>query len=1210
LLSDRPDEPIVPAALKAGAIDYLAKNQLAPETLRSAIARALARGRSDRSGPRNDNGSNGCRQVEEELHRSRETSRQQLSEIESIYKTAPVALCSHDNQLRYVRVNERLAEINGLPISEHIGRTPSEILPELGKRVEDLCREVIRSGKPIENLEIEGTTPSRPDVQRYWVASYYPRRDGNGRVAGVNVVIQEITERVKAEAAIRSAERRVLENLDNMTDAHATIDRDWRFTYLNRAAIRLLGGIKHREAADFIGRNHWEIFPETLGTEIDRQYRRAMDEGVAVHFEIFYEPSGDWFEVHVYPSPEGLGIYFREINERVRTGSALRESEERFRTLADNMSQFAWMTDESGAIFWYNRRWYDYTGTTLEEMRGWGWQKVHHPDHVQRVVDRFRGCLETGEVWEDTFPLRGADGTYRWFLSRAIPIRDDSGRVRLWFGTNTDIDDLKRTEEQLQESQRILDALMDSIPEGIAIADAPDGTIRRVSRYGLELTGRSPESLVGIPVERYLDRWDVRRPDGSLPNDDELPLARALRRAEVTFDEEWILRRPDAPPVYLSCNAAPILDSDGRVTGGIVVWRDITERKAIEERYRESEERFQVFMNNSPFAAFIKDENGYLTYFNPYAAGIFGRFPEEMIGRDGREFLADEIAREIVENDRSVLATGEAMEFLEKLVDRQGNPTDWLSIKFPMPGHDDGPRSLGGIAINITERKAIEGRLRESERFLKGINEAAPNLLYIFDLVERRNIYIGPQIFPLLGFSVEEVRANDSRIFAEMFHPDDLARIGEHHDHIRSAREDGIFTIEYRMRHADGGWRWFTSRDTIFARDEGGNPVQILGSAIDITERKLAEERSRESEEKLSLFIQHAPAAMAMFDREMRYLAHSQRWLEDYKLSRNVIGRSHYEVFPELPESWRQIHRNCLAGAVARSEGERFERADGSIEWLKWESRPWFDATGAIGGIVIFSENITGRVRAELQLERQARDLRGLNAALEKAAAELTERNRELDRFVYTVSHDLKAPLRAIANLAAWLTDDLGERLEGENLHHLQLIGERVNRMVSLIDGLLSYSRIGRGEIRTETVNTGELLNEVIDSLAPPPSFAISIQPDMPVLATKRLLLSQVFSNLVGNAIKYSDRPDGQIRIGARREGEYYEFSVSDNGPGIAPEDRERVFDLFQTLDARSSGTGLGLAIVKKIVESEGGAIAIESGFDNGTTFRFTWPAR
>ena len=131
----------------------------------------------------------------------------------------------------------------------------------------------------------------------------------------------------------------------------------------------------------------------------------------------------------------------------------LHESEGRFRALADNIAQLAWMTDATGGIFWYNQRWFDYTGRTLEEMQGWGWQQVQHPEHADRVVAKFRRCIETGELWEDTFPLRGKDGSYRWFLSRAVPIRDEEGKVLRWCGTNTDITDRKVAEA---ERERLL----------------------------------------------------------------------------------------------------------------------------------------------------------------------------------------------------------------------------------------------------------------------------------------------------------------------------------------------------------------------------------------------------------------------------------------------------------------------------------------------------------------------------------------------------------------------------------------------------------------------------------------------------------------------------------------------------------------------------------------------------------------------------------
>lgn len=163
-----------------------------------------------------------------------------------------------------------------------------------------------------------------------------------------------------------------------------------------------------------------------------------------VYFNFIYQPSRD-----ETGKVDGILIHAVDVTELVRERQRAEESETWFRTLADNMSQFAWMADASGSIFWYNQRWYEYTGTTLEEMEGWAWQKALHPDHVARVVEKISRCFQSGELWEDTFPLRGKNGEYRWFLSRAIPIRDESGKVIRWFGTNTDV-----TEQRLLGQQK------------------------------------------------------------------------------------------------------------------------------------------------------------------------------------------------------------------------------------------------------------------------------------------------------------------------------------------------------------------------------------------------------------------------------------------------------------------------------------------------------------------------------------------------------------------------------------------------------------------------------------------------------------------------------------------------------------------------------------------------------------------------------------
>ncbi|MGH2413605.1 MAG: sensor histidine kinase, partial [Microcystaceae cyanobacterium] len=263
------------------------------------------------------------------------------------------------------------------------------------------------------------------------------------------------------------------------------------------------------------------------------------------------------------------------------------------------------------------------------------------------------------------------------------------------------------------------------------------------------------------------------------------------------------------------------------------------------------------------------------------------------------------------------------------------------------------------------------------------------------------------------------------------------------------------------------------------------------------------------------------------------------------------------------------------------------------------------------------------------QVKQQAAEIAQFNADLEQRVIERTaqlanlttvltqtnlileKRNQELDQFVYVASHDLKSPLRAIANISQWLAEDLKDKLTDETQHQLELLQGRVHRMEKLIDGLLQYYRAGRVKMTSETVDIENLLKEVISLLTPPAEFTIEIEPGMPTLSTVRVLLEQVFTNLINNAIKHHHSVQGTVKISVQKQGNFYEFSVSDDGPGIAPQFHEKIFGLFQTLEPRAylENTGIGLSLVKKIVESEAGTIAIDSQEGKGVTVRFTWPA-
>ncbi len=382
----------------------------------------------------------------------------------------------------------------------------------------------------------------------------------------------------------------------------------------------------------------------------------------------------------------------------------------------------------------------------------------------------------------------------------------------------------------------------------------------------------------------------------------------------------------------------------------------------------------------------------------------------------------------------------------------------------------------------------------------------------------------------------------------------------------------------------------FSARASIDSRDEIG----ALAAEFNNMAERLA--RTTVSKEHVDNILKSVPDALFVLDS-----AHNIMRVNT--IACTMFGHQAHELigqpFGRLVDDPRLIKKVQAALATQDSmsgvESRLLTKDGGDIEVSISAARLGLAAPPNCG-LVLVAQDVTQRNRArEVLIEK---------------TQELERSNKELDQFAYVTSHDLKAPLRAIANLSQWIEEDAGDALKGEVREHFDTMRGRVHRMEALIDGILQYSRVGRTQVDISSVDTASMLHEIIDSLAKPEGFNITIQDGMPIFTTARVRLQQVFSNLIGNAIKYHDRPDGHVTVSVQDAGKYYEFAVSDDGPGIAPQYHEKIFVIFQTLTARDKkeSTGIGLTIVKKIVEEQGGAIRLESEEGKGATFRFTWP--
>ena len=550
-----------------------------------------------------------------------------------------------------------------------------------------------------------------------------------------------------------------------------------------------------------------------------------------------------------------------------------------------------------------------------------------------------------------------------------------------------------------------------------------------------------------------------------------------------------------------------------------------------------------------------------------------------------------------------------------------------------------------------TEVRNRTVELEESQQLLKSITESTPNGIYVYDLVEKRNIYANTFLERMLGYTSDELFALGDGLNAYIFHSEDLPKIEAHHKMIAASSEQNshIFELEYRARNKEGQWRTLYSQDTIFKRNPSGQPEQILGTVIDISDRKANSIKLQKSEARYRNLYHNAPVMMYSIDSKGQILSVSHSWLKHFGYERKeIIGQSITQFLKEPcneskaehePPVWLNekgckrytcqfISKNGDLLDVELSAVVENNSSDGSHQLLTVliDTTEQNKAEAELNRYREHLEELVTNRAAEIQqtnarLKEEVTERMEAQRALNERAQSLERSNADLEQFAYVISHDLQEPLRAMTVFSQLLKQRYYAELDETASGYIQHIVEGGIRMQALIDGILDFSRVTHRDQVLKEVSINTIVKTVISSLSAllkESNVKVTVDP-LPSLACDANQVTQLFQNLISNAIKFRGKQSPTIHISATPQPseqtiKHWMFSVQDNGIGIdsSSNQQERIFSLFQRLHTRQEleGYGIGLAICKKIIERHNGRIWVESQANQGATFYFMLPVQ
>jgi PAS domain S-box-containing protein len=920
-----------------------------------------------------------------------------------------------------------------------------------------------------------------------------------------------------------------------------------------------------------------------------------------------------------------VGARNMSIRERTQSEGLLRESEARYRTLFENAPVSLWEQDFSAIA------------ARFTELRQCGVTDVRaHLDTHPEEVAHMAGLVRILDCNQRSLKLVGARSKaglqrhlLRYFTEASlavfkdqlvmlaegktafeceIPIVSTIGKamvLSLCFSTLPghehdlgrvlvsvlDITESTRISTALRESEEHFRSLIEHSLDLVAIVNA-DGTYRYASPSHRFACGFTPDELLGRNAFDFVHPDDAKRVRQAI--------AEALPHSRATGIGEYRFRHKDGSWRYVEAAARNLLD-DPVVHGLLVNARDVTKRKQAEKALRESEQRYQALVRTTTDGFVVLDAHGRLIDANDAYCAAVGRSREALRSMHIRELECVETPEQTRDRLAEVRSRGWAR------FETQHRHADGSAIDVEVSAVFLADQEIFCSFIrDITERQRAAAHMALQSTAL----EAAANAIVITD----RNgtiLWVNPAFTRLTGYTAEEAMGQNPRLLKSgLQEPSFYARLWE------TISSGHVWSEQVLNRRKDG--TLYTEEMTITPVRSNGAISHFIAIKQDVTDRRRAEEQLRYQFQLLqsitegaaeSIFVTNDDGCVTFMNPEAeRTFGFTPAELIGRPLHESV--HHHYPDGRPFPRSDCALGRAYSVGEVGRNLEYVFFRKDGTPVTLMGSYAPLHAGGKRIGAVTIVRD-ITERKRAEDAIAQ-------LNAELEQRVvertAELEAANKELEAFGYSVSHDLRAPLRAVSGFSKAVLEDFGPSLPVKGQEYLQRVQTGAQRMAELIEDLLRFSRLSRQPLSKQTINTAKLVGEVIGELtAELQGRQLDLRiGDLPPCHGDPTLLKQVWINLLSNALKYTrGRTPAIIEVGGISEQDTLVYFVRDNGTGFDMRYADKLFGVFKRLHRAEEfeGTGVGLAIAQRIIHRHRGRIWPEAAVDHGATFSFTLPA-